>query len=684
MTRIRILILLPLIFLCAFEASAVTVYLSGTITDLQGINPVSGHTVYVKTDFSSPFHYYKTVYTDSYGHYADTVQNVPAYPVLFEISTYDCDNVAHQLTGLSTNSPIVSNFQICVPPYSGCLADFVYDSISGLNYKFTDHSVSNSNIIAWNWIFGDPASGAGNTSSLKDPAHLYTSAGIYNVKLLITASNGCKDSVMKTVFIHIALDQVIIHGHVFNILNNKPIPGNPIEINAILMEYSDVVYSDTNGYYADTIASIYDGIPISVATYDCDNVLQSNTVYSTNTPIEVNFSICLNEQCRAAFSAVLDSNNRVQNTFVFTDLSYGDHNNWNWTFGDGASSSEQNPVHQYTTDGTFKVELTITKMDSTGAWDCFDSISSFVKTSAYYNLGGLLFAGKFPINNPHDSKDTGIVYLYRAHNKWIVPVDSNRFTYMGYYTFLHVLEGNYIIKAGLTEGSSQFKEYLPAYNGSQCKWQTTSPFSLDHTIFDNDIYLIAGNDSLSGSARIRGSVIFSADTSVLPNAEVLLLNDDLVPIKATYSDASGNFEFPALPFGIYNLYPEVTGKYSKVVQVSVDTSNPVSEGLKLEVFEHEVTGIASSHNKSGFIFGRIYPNPGTAYFQLWAFSPETLEVTAELIALTGELMLSKNIEIVQGNNLLTIPLPNMPSGMYFVVIRSGDGRIINTQKIIKN
>jgi hypothetical protein len=196
--------------------------------------------------------------------------------------------------------------------------------------------------------------------------------------------------------------------------------------------------------------------------------------------------------------------------------------------------------------------------------------------------------------------------------------------------------------------------------------------------------MIAGNDSLSGSARISGSVIFNADTSLLPNTEVLLLNDDLVPIKATFSDASGNFEFLALPFGTYNLYPEVTGKYAKVLQVSVDTSNPDAAELQLEVFEHEVTGINSYNNKSEFIFGRIYPNPGTDYFQLWVLSSENMEINAEIIALTGEPILIKNINIVQGNNLLTIPLLNVTPGMYFVVLKSQDGHIINTQKIIKN
>ncbi len=289
---------------------------------------------------------------------------------------------------------------ICVPPYSGCQANFIYDSIAGLNYKFTDQSVSDSTIVSWNWNFGDPASGANDFSCLQNPQHLYTVSGIYNVKLLIHSADGCKDSVMKTVFVHIHSDRVIIWGHVLNNLNNKPIADNPVMINATLIEYSNVVYSDSTGAYADTIASIYDGIPISVATYDCNNVLHSNTVYSTPSPIEVDFSICIDVQCRAGFSAVLDSNNKTQNTFLFRDLSYGDPNNWYWTFGDGSSSKEENPVHQYITAGNFTVKLTITKKDSSGAWNCFDSTSNVIKTCSYYNIGGLLFAGLFPINNP--------------------------------------------------------------------------------------------------------------------------------------------------------------------------------------------------------------------------------------------------------------------------------------------
>src|SRR5262249_46954710 len=47
-------------------------------------------------------------------------------------------------------------------------------------------------------------------------------------------------------------------------------------------------------------------------------------------------------------------------TVSFTDLSTPDVTSWSWSFGDGATSSEQNPVHLYTAGGTFDVSLTVT------------------------------------------------------------------------------------------------------------------------------------------------------------------------------------------------------------------------------------------------------------------------------------------------------------------------------------
>ena len=683
MIRIRTLLTLVLLLLLG-RAAGITVYISGTITDLQGSNTGPGHQVYVKTDFSSPFHYYKTVYTNDNGHYSDTVENVPDYPVLFQISTYDCNNVAYLITSLSSNSPIIANFQICTPAYSGCRAAFRYDSISGLNYHFTDQSVSNSTVISWKWNFGDLASGTNNYAYIKDPIHVYSASGIYNVKLVITSQGGCSDSLVKTVFIRIPEDKLIIWGHITNEKNGDPIPSQPVMINNTLIQYSNVVYSDNTGYYADTIPAIPDGIPISIASYDCTNVLHSNTVYSSSIPQEVDFVLCWNDQCKAAFAAVLDSNNKSQNTFLFKDLSYGNPDKWTWSFGDGSSSHETNPTHKYLAQGSYTIVFTITKEDSTGAWTCFDSTSRAIRTSSYFNLGGLLFTGLFPINNPHNEGDTGVAYLYRAHNNWIVPIDTTRFTNLGYYTFLHVLEGTYIVKAGLTKGSSHYKKYLPAYNGDQVRWQMTSSFLLNEDVFDKTIHLYATKDSSLGPAILMGSVIHKDDNVKLPNAEVMLMDDNLVPIKAIYSDSYGNFEFPSLPYGTYNLYPEVTGKFARILQVTVDSLHPLQQNLQLEVYDLDITGISPIPNYKNIRIGKIYPNPVTNEFQFRVQSSNRASVQVEILSVTGNIMFTEIFKSIADGSLITVALRNAAPGMYFLVIRSEDGSIINTQKIIKN
>lgn len=684
MMKTHLLIFLLFVLFTAGNVSGLTVVLNGTITDIQGSATVPGHKVYIKTDFSSPFHYYKTVYTDNNGYYADTVQNVPAYPVAFQISVYDCNNEVHQVTGLNTNSPIIANFQICVPPYSGCRAQFTYDSIAGLNYQFTDQSETNSSLDSWSWNFGDPGSGGNNLSLSQNPVHQYSSSGIYNVKLKIHAVNGCTDSLVKTVFIRIHNNKVIIRGHIINDLTNAPIPDQPVMINTTLIQYSAVIYSDSIGGYADTIPSVPDGIPISVATYDCNNILHSNTVFSSSLPQEVDFTICLNVQCRAGFEASQDSGNQVQNKFQFQDLSFGNPNKWSWTFGDGTSSYDRNPVHQYLTPGSFRVSLTITEEDSAGGWNCYDTTSRIVKTCKYFNLGGLLFAGKTPINNPTNTGDTGVAYLYRSHNKWVAPVDTARFTYLGYYTFLNVMEGSYIVKAGLTEGSAQYGKYLPVYNGDQMKWQLTTSFHLDHNIFYNDINLVAASDSLSGPAILRGSVMHKSDNTILPGAEVLLFNTDMIPIWSAYSNTDGFFEFTDLSVGTYNLYPEVTGKYARTVQITVDSAHPVEEGIQLEVFDHEVTGISPGEVKNSITVGKLYPNPVTDDFQFWIQSPDALTIHTEIRNLTGKLVFMKTLNSLQGMNRISLSLRNATTGMYFLVVSNGEGRILSTQKIIKN
>ncbi|EHQ36135.1 lectin like domain-containing protein [Methanoplanus limicola] len=63
----------------------------------------------------------------------------------------------------------------------------------------------------------------------------------------------------------------------------------------------------------------------------------------------------------------------------FTDLSTGSPDTWTWDFGDGLTSSEQNPVHNYTSSGKYSVTLTVSEDGVTGSVTETDYITVYKK-----------------------------------------------------------------------------------------------------------------------------------------------------------------------------------------------------------------------------------------------------------------------------------------------------------------
>ncbi|KYK21895.1 hypothetical protein AYK21_04245 [Thermoplasmatales archaeon SG8-52-2] len=61
----------------------------------------------------------------------------------------------------------------------------------------------------------------------------------------------------------------------------------------------------------------------------------------------------------------------VNETIEFTGTAWGgvEPYTWSWDFGDGATSTEQNPTHAYTEEGKYEVILTVTDSESQTATD---------------------------------------------------------------------------------------------------------------------------------------------------------------------------------------------------------------------------------------------------------------------------------------------------------------------------
>lgn len=68
-------------------------------------------------------------------------------------------------------------------------------SCNGFTWNFQNQS-SSSNITNYLWSFGD-----GNSSINPTPTHTYADTGVFKVKLIVTASGGCKDSAMQNLHV---------------------------------------------------------------------------------------------------------------------------------------------------------------------------------------------------------------------------------------------------------------------------------------------------------------------------------------------------------------------------------------------------------------------------------------------------------------------------------------------------
>ncbi|MBU6204419.1 MAG: PKD domain-containing protein [Bacteroidetes bacterium] len=85
------------------------------------------------------------------------------------------------------------------------VADFTNALLSlceSVPVQFTNTSVSASAIVGYSWNFSDPGSGAQNTSTVANPTHTFSTAGDYDVRLIVTASNGCTDTIIYPITIN--------------------------------------------------------------------------------------------------------------------------------------------------------------------------------------------------------------------------------------------------------------------------------------------------------------------------------------------------------------------------------------------------------------------------------------------------------------------------------------------------
>jgi gliding motility-associated-like protein len=228
-------------------------------------------------------------------------------------------------------------------------APVVIDSVPAVAFSSTVECVGDStyftnatigNVTSWTWNFGDATSG-----TLQDPAHLYASAGTYNVTLTANNAAGCSAAVTHAVLVNIVPVAAFTSSTACvgqNTSFTDQTTGSPISWNWTFGDASPNGNTQ-NPSHSYASAGTYTTTLIAAAGSGCaDTITHTVTVNPVPTAQFSFVSVCAND------------------TTFFNSTSLGNPTTFNWNFGDATFDNTNNPSpsHIYTSGGTFNVTLT--------------------------------------------------------------------------------------------------------------------------------------------------------------------------------------------------------------------------------------------------------------------------------------------------------------------------------------
>lgn len=237
--------------------------------------------------------------------------------------------------------------------------EFNYSDIcEGDTVHFENKTTIQAGNISYQWYFGDNES-----SDLENPSHQYEQHGSYRVKLIATTDEGVKDSITHTVDVY---PRANLDFSFANVCESQPAP---------FLNNSEIAEGSMNFYW-----NFGDG--------QTSSALNPEHSYRDHGSYPVTLSSTSDHQCKDTIIKEIKVNPKPTADFGLKNVPYqtpsefhdsslvpeGNIQEWKWDFGDGNTSDERNPIHLYSSPGTYNADLTV--MTDSG---CTHSTSKNIK-----------------------------------------------------------------------------------------------------------------------------------------------------------------------------------------------------------------------------------------------------------------------------------------------------------------
>lgn len=229
------------------------------------------------------------------------------------------------------NTTSCSTVTVCASPSAAYT-----ETTAGLSAMFTDASTGTVHMYLWD--FGDS-----QTSSQQNPTHVYATGGTYNVCLIVSNFCGDADTICQTVSVCGANNAAYITTSNALSINFTDISGGAVD--TWMWDFGD---SNTSSAQSPSHTYATPGTynVCLIVSNSCGN---SDTLCQTLVVCDANV---------AAFTSV-----SVEDSVTVTDVSTGNIQTWFWDFGDGDTSTLQNPPpHHYATTGIYTICLITTDL----------------------------------------------------------------------------------------------------------------------------------------------------------------------------------------------------------------------------------------------------------------------------------------------------------------------------------
>jgi plastocyanin len=406
-----------------------------------------------------------------------------------------------------------------------------------------------------------------------------------------------------------------------------------------IMDYASCPKMFTQGQVARMITSI------TGSTADRSNLWTAQNLMDTGVDLP-------GEACKVRIKA---TSTRIcaGDAITFSDDSYSNISSRTWTFagGDITTSNDSSVTVTYNTPGTYDVSLEVTGGSTT-------------VNETFPNYITVLPGVGTPLNYTEDFESYS---TFPDNSNFYVTNQGNNNTWQ--------------LKAGI--GSDASQQCISVYNYNQLPGNKdafeSAPIDLssmvsgDQLLMTFDYAYKKKHSTDNEKIVIYGTNNCGATWFAIKTYTSDALDDNIMATNFASPDAA---DWQTKQFEIYSLFFVDNFRY-KIEFVSDGGNNIYIDNINIFPASELGTNDLNVSNKLS-----VYPNPTTKNATISYYSTNNSEASIVVYNMIGEKVQTVyNGSIVQGENLFTVSMSNLPKGVYFVNIQDAKGT--KTVKLIK-